>query len=590
MARVNNLEVPLQDATGFQFGVLRISCTPGQESPPLWDYRGSPESDPTLQDLRVLESEEYIYRLEGMTLGTITTDKPELFMPDYFNGQTGRFRPGLNVGEISVTFSSNGNPVGSVAFEVLSKKIHYLSDYQAMIRNIASYLAEIIAERFAPAEQAFSPLESRNAVTLYQQFAFVRAFLTGNEFREAIRRIVATPDQHWVTSDVEQPLARGIRHVDGFVRALLGPGPRQSNPGLIVKSQTLPVFVRGQVLLEDVDTPENRFIFHILGSWLDLAVLVRDRLAANQGGAQQRGIREAEEVIAILEETLSASLFRKLGKIGFIPASSTVLDRKEGYREIYRVFLEGQLAAQLSWHGAEDVYGAGKKNVALLYEYWVFLILAGIISTLCKLKPPNVSSLIEKTPDGLSLKLRQDRRFALRGLIERHGKKIDVVLYYNRTFKPTENLETGTWTREMVPDFSVLIREAGHPQNSTWLHFDAKYKVDTLLELFGPESHKGFNPKGGKNSKSPIVSYKREDLLKMHAYKDAVRRSTGAFVLYPGTEKTLFKQFTEIVPGIGAFSLRPTETSPEGAAHVEQFLSDVIDLFASAKASPSTNG
>ena len=32
-------------------------------------------------------------------------------------------------------------------------------------------------------------------------------------------------------------------------------------------------------------------------------------------------------------------------------------------------------------------------------------------------------------------------------------------------------------------------------------------------------------------------NYKRADLLKMHAYRDAIRRSAGAYVLYPGSEK-----------------------------------------------------
>ena len=132
----------------------------------------------------------------------------------------------------------------------------------------------------------------------------------------------------------------------------------------------------------------------------------------------------------------------------------------------------------------------------------------------------------------------------------------------------------------MVPDFSVLIRENSKPEHSVWLHFDAKYKVDTITELFGPGLEKGADTNKPKPA-APSISYKREDLLKMHAYKDAVRRSTGAFVLYPGTEKTLFKQFKEIVPGIGAFDLRPTENGPEGAAEIEQFLRDVLDVFAS---------
>jgi hypothetical protein len=113
------------------------------------------------------------------------------------------------------------------------------------------------------------------------------------------------------------------------------------------------------------------------------------------------------------------------------------------------------------------------------------------------------------------------------------------------------------------------------------LHFDAKYKVDTVLDLFGAESDEEVGDAIDRRRGAATVGYKREDLLKMHAYKDAVRRSTGAFVLFPGNENTTFKQFKEIVPGIGAFALRPTESGAEGALEVEQFLSDVVSVFAS---------
>lgn len=583
MSRVDQLEVPLSDTTGLQYGLLRVSCLPNKQPPPLWDCRNSDEKNAILLDIQVLEDEEYVYRVETQALGNIATDKPELFMPDYRDGRTGRFRPGLNVGGLHVTFSLDGSAIGIATFEVLSKKIHYLSDYQAMLKNIASYLAEIIAERFAPAEQDFSPLESRDVVTLYQQFAFVRAFLIGDEFREAVRRILMTPDQHWIASDDEQPLAKGIRNPAGLVKALLEPGPRQPNTSAIFNSASLPVFVRGQTFIEDVDTPENRFIFHILNNWLDLAILLRDRLnSSDERVARQRGLKEVEEVIAVLEQILAANLFSQLGKLGYIPVTSTVLQRKEGYREIYRVFIQAQMAAQISWKGAEDVYGAGKKDVALLYEYWTFLTLAKIMSAICGLVSLNVWSLLDKSPDGLSLKLRQDGRFVLRGAVERQGKKINTVLFYNRKFEPSTNQKQGSWTREMKPDFSILIREDLKPEHSVWLHFDAKYKVDNLKELFGPDPRNTANTEEGNSPKTTEIGYKREDLLKMHAYKDAVRRSTGAFVLYPGTEKSLFRQFTEIVPGIGAFALRPTESGSEGAAEIEKFLSDVLDVFASS--------
>jgi hypothetical protein len=71
--------------------------------------------------------------------------------------------------------------------------------------------------------------------------------------------------------------------------------------------------------------------------------------------------------------------------------------------------------------------------------------------------------------------------------------------------------------------------------------------------------------------------YKNIDLYKMHAYKDAIRRSGGAYILYPGSTEaeTNFQGFHEIIPGVGAFALRPNN---EGIAskNIEQFIEKVI--------------
>ena len=65
------------------------------------------------------------------------------------------------------------------------------------------------------------------------------------------------------------------------------------------------------------------------------------------------------------------------------------------------------------------------------------------------------------------------------------------------------------------------------------LHFDAKYKVDSefLKELRGElENH------DEKKKQARSNTYKNGDLLKMHAYRDAIRRSYGSYILYPGDQ------------------------------------------------------
>ena len=70
--------------------------------------------------------------------------------------------------------------------------------------------------------------------------------------------------------------------------------------------------------------------------------------------------------------------------------------------------------------------------------------------------------------------------------------------------------------------------------------------------------------------------YKRADLLKMHAYKDAIRRTSGAYILYPGTIERRLRGFHEIIPGLGAFCLSPGNDDEE-LATLQVFLLKIVE-------------
>ena len=54
-----------------------------------------------------------------------------------------------------------------------------------------------------------------------------------------------------------------------------------------------------------------------------------------------------------------------------------------------------ELAAKLIWQGGEDVYGAGKKDIATLYEYWLFFKLLDLFQELFEIDPKDISELIK---------------------------------------------------------------------------------------------------------------------------------------------------------------------------------------------------
>ena len=69
----------------------------------------------------------------------------------------------------------------------------------------------------------------------------------------------------------------------------------------------------------------------------------------------------------------------------------------------------------------------------------------------------------------------------------------------------------------------------------------------------------------------------------MHTYNEAIRRTVGSYVLYPGTDSEKehrFDKYHEILPGVGAFVMRPSQgdDGPDctGKDALGDFIIDVV--------------
>jgi len=266
--------------------------------------------------------------------------------------------------------------------------------------------------------------------------------------------------------------------------------------------------------------------------------------------------------------------------------NSPVLQRKEGYREVLQAWLLFDLAAKLNWTGGDDVYDAGKKNVATLYEYWLFFKLLELVSEFFHIEPQAKKELVDFKEDAINLNLRQGRMRMVSGQQETFSRVLNVAFYYNRTFNRVAEGEdsihkAGSWTMTMRPDYTLSLwpgeiseQEAERQELIIHIHFDAKYRLDKVL-LEDKDVGKDIGEElAEEKQEQELKIYKRGDLLKMHAYKDAIRRTSGAYVLYPGDENREMRGFHEIVPGLGAFSIRPGHWR-EDSVYLKQFLAEV---------------
>ena len=107
-----------------------------------------------------------------------------------------------------------------------------------------------------------------------------------------------------------------------------------------------------------------------------------------------------------------------------------------------------------------------------------------------------------------------------------------------------------------------------------YVHFDAKYRAENMKMIFG-ELLGDEAVDSDKLENKATSTYQRGDLLKMHTYNDAVRQTAGSYVLYPGSDtETRMDKFHEIVPGVGAFVLKPGNEPCRTA--LKEFLMEVF--------------
>jgi len=349
-----------------------------------------------------------------------------------------------------------------------------------------------------------------------------------------------------------------------------------------------------------IDTPENRFIKFAFQSFVTFLDSIGKKLGQIGEPKESRLFSSVNALAQTMQSYLQRPFFREVSLPHMLPLGSPTLQKKGGYREVLRAWLLFNAAAKLSWAGGDDVYSAGKRDVAVLYEYWCFFRLLDIVENVFVLDVPTVESLIAPTRDGFGVTLKSGKSLSVTGVYNGFGRKLQVKLCFNRTFSRAggENVCNyplpGSWTERMRPDYTISMwpaelseSQAERAEVMTHVHFDAKYKVDNVEQLFGKTdsafSKSDLEKQSQQEAKEQLLgSYKRADLLKMHAYRDAIRRTAGAYVIYPGTEKREWRGFHELIPGLGAFPMRPSKGVEDGANDISSFIKSVAEHVSSA--------
>lgn len=535
---------------------------------------------------QIVEGKFYYYKFSKKNYSFESFD---IIDPSPFNSSEGRIAPNIFTGTLILLVLRNSyEEAGNIALEVQSLKSSYREDYRFMLESITEKCTDLLLQANAPATHNFEADFSKDSETLYQRFAFIKSIINSDEFKESIHRIITSPSTAW-TEELENTDSRKIRRFKSSeVKQLTNRTPRiklpAKHPLSSSKFDSFPTRILTTIKTDTNDTPENRFIKHALETYLKFCNEIETLVDKNS--------RIYKEVVAItesLESQLNHSFFQDISRPHTLKLNSPILQRKEGYREVLKSWLMFDLAAKLIWKGGEDVYQGNKRDVATLYEYWLFFTLLEMLSEIFDIESKEISQLIQETKDGLGLQLKQGRHTALAGVFDNGGRKLRIKFSFNRTFSGNNNYPNGgSWTKSMRPDYTLSIwpegiteAQAEKEELIVHIHFDAKYRIEKLNEIIDTgkkEKDKEEEEITTEKKEENKGKYKNGDLLKMHAYKDAIRRTGGAYVLYPGTVPLTEQGFHELIPGLGAFPLRPTKTD-NGTTELKAFILDVLEHF-----------
>ena len=538
----------------------------------------------------LLESRSYEYEIseEGFALSCPSHNGIVKHSSLRKNVSAGRISTGNFVGTLTLDVGEHKN---AVQLEVLATKFDtkpddsYRKNYQSMLNDITEYCTELIMQANTPVSQNFELNQEEDTKTKYQKFCFVHSLVNSEEFEEAVLRILSSPKTSWSIEEEEKDVRRVRRFSNANIRQLATRSNRTETAvgSTLHKSglRSVPSRISSTRKVEEFDNPENRFIKHVLETYLRF---FEDCLVLFESETQYvKERREAEAIFEKLESYLQHPFFQSISRPTTLSIGSPVLQRKSGYRFVLRTWLMSEMAANIAWKGGDDVYSAGKKDIATLYEYWVFFQLYKMLNEKFELgTKEEAMALIVSDEKAINLRLQQNRYTCIEGVYTTAGRTLHVKFAYNRTFKGGVNYEnnrTGSWSSAMRPDYTISFwpaplseKEAEKEEQIVHIHFDAKYKVHQF-NMYTSGAQRSL-AKTKEDERHGI--YKNADILKMHAYKDAIRRTGGAYILYPGTKDMQRAGFHEIIPGLGAFALNPNDENNK-LSTIRTFIDKVVE-------------
>ena len=475
------------------------------------------------------------------------------------------------VGKSFLDVQKDGINSIKIPIEVRSKKIDYFNQYSAMIADLSQNALSLIFEVNSPLYQEFE-LDYRQKETYYEDFMFLE-YLFREDNLPSIFEYLSKNLHSQLKNHVETvPISFASNVNQNTLKSIVSKPNKlfESDADLEIVDKLngyLPYEI-DQIKHEDIiDIPENRFFKYFLELIRDLVEKLLK--TSKEGYIQDKLLYFGDEV----SYYLSSRFFNHISTMEFVPFNSQILQKKEGYREIFQYFLMLEFSFRLSWDEVNNQFKGFEKKLSELYEYWCYFKILKVLNDL-SINKIDFEDVFIINKDNWSIGIKRGIQSRKVFKLNLYGHDIKIELFYNLKF--SDNSQYRSYSLAFKPDYTLLVTIG---EDTHYIHFDAKYRSELEIGNFYSNvssSNEDIDRRDDLEEKEYV--FKDGDIYKMHTYKDSILRTEGAYVLYPGSKTKRFYESKRIIPSVGAFSLTPGNDEIE-EDNLEIFIKDVLKTF-----------
>ena len=399
------------------------------------------ENGENISQLVLLEETNYKIVFKAKSTGSQIKVLPSIvnqqeFILDPWDENKNPYQANLNfrsyAGKSFFDVEVNGKRSKKYPFEVRSKKIGYYKQYDAMISDLAEVASGMIFEQDAPLLQDFD-FGSDLKETLYEEFMFLEYLFQEENLPFVYEYIHRNPHSKLEKYSETIPTAFaynvGPSELIDMVSKAENLSKTRKAPDSWPRNMRnhIPDSINHDYFEDTLDTPENRLLKYFLES---VDKLIFDLILMSEEGQVQEKLFQFQEKI---QNYLSDRWLRDVGNLDYIPMNSQVMQKKEGYREIFKYYLYFEFAFRLKWVDIEDKLQGYERKLSELYEYWCYIELLKVLSKLSgqTLKFENVYQIDYKQ---WSISLKKGRRNAQKFKWIYNGHPLTVKVIYGAKF------------------------------------------------------------------------------------------------------------------------------------------------------------